>query len=218
MINNNIHTSIEPDEERGLCKRVHLKKWDDEGFLYVTDNDNKEFIVARPTLPCYDRLHKILKIGAQLNLLEWSIDDSRVIRAENIIFDPDFLVETTSLCSCVQEHGSSPLNYILNLFKESKATRHTLLGEAANMFLDDCVNERTEKGVSYGDSMKKFFREYPLQLTVAEGIDAKFFDDTKMQFANIRQTVGRLLAPLNNDAPDNIYIEPSFFCSALGLQ
>ena len=218
MNNNNIQDNNEATQTSGLCRRVHLKKWDDEGFLYVTDREEREFIVARPPLPCYDRLQKILKVGSQLNILEWSTDERGVIRAGNIIFDPDFLVETTSLCSCVQEHGSSPLNYILNLFKESKATRHTLLGEAANMFLDDCVNERAEKAVSYSDSMKKFFREYPLQLTAAEGIDTKFFDDTKMQFANIRQTVGRLLAPLNNDAPDNIYIEPSFFCSALGLQ
>lgn len=154
----------------------------------------------------------------QLNLLEWYIDEHKVIRPENIILDPDFLIEITSLCSCVQEHGASPMNYILNLFKESKATRHTLLGEAANMFLDDCVNEHGEKPVSYNHSMKKFFREYPLQLTAAEGIDTLFFDETKRQFTNIRQTVSRLLAPISNDAPDNIYIEPSFFCCALGLQ
>ena len=210
--------SNKPIERKGLCKRVHLKRWDDEGFLYVTDSEHREFIVARPTEECYDKLHKILKVGTQLNLLDWSMDEREVVHPENIIFDPDFLVEITSLCSCVQEHGASPLNYVLNLFKESKATKHTLLGEAANMFLDDCVNERSEKAVSYNYSMKKFFREYPLQLTAAEGIDASFFDDTKKHFTNIRQTVGRLLAPINNDAPDNICIEPSFFCSALGLQ
>ncbi len=214
----NIPRNDKPDEKEGLCKRVHLKRWDDEGLLYVSDKEQREYIVALPTQPCYDKLLGILKIGVQLNLLEWSTDERGVIHAENIIYDPDFLIETTSLCSCVQEHGSSPLNYILNLFKESKATQHTLLGEAANMFLDDCVNERSEKAVSYNESMKKFFREYPLQLTVAKGIDAKFFDDTKTQFANIRQTVGRLLSPMNNDAPDNIHIEPSFFCEALGMQ
>ena len=208
----------EPNKKRGLCKRVHLKRWDDEGFLYVTDKEQKEFAVTRPALYSYDKLCKILKTGVQLNLLDYTIDEREVIHPENIIFDPDFLIEITSLCSCVQEHGSSPLNYILNLFKESRATRHTLLGEAANMFLDDCVNERSEKSASYNGSMKKFFREYPLQLTAAEGIDADFFDETKRQFANIRQTVGRLLAPMGNDAPDNIYIEPSFFCPTLGLQ
>ncbi|MBQ5662883.1 MAG: AAA family ATPase, partial [Bacteroidaceae bacterium] len=211
-------TSNEPIKRRGLCRRVHLKRWDEDGFLYVTDNEQREFIVARPTQQCYNSLNKILKVGVQLNLLNWATDDREVVHPENIIFDPDFLIEITSLCSCMQEHGSSPLNYVLNLFKESKATRHTLLGEAANMFLDDCVNERTDKTVSYNDSMKKFFREYPLQLTTAEGIDTKFFDETKRQFTNIRQTVGRLFASINNDTPDNIYIEPSFFCPALGLQ
>ncbi len=201
-----------------MCKRVHLKRWDDDGFLYVTDCEQRELIVSCPTLQCYDNIQKILKIGANLNLLDWDMDEREVIHPRDIIFDPDFLIEITSLCNCVQEHGASPLNYILNLFRESKATRHTLLGEAANMFLDDCVNERSDKIVSYNDSIKKFFREYPLQLTAAEGIDAKFFDEAKRQFTNIRQTVGRLLSPINNDAPDNIYIEPSFFCSALGLQ
>lgn len=212
------HINKQPDEKSGLCKRVHLKRWDDEGFLYATDKEQKEFIIAPPALQCYNELHKILKIDSQLNLLDWKTDAREVIHPGNIIFDPDFLIEITSLCNCVQEHGASPLNYVLNLFKESKATRHTLLGEAANMFLDDCVNERAEKTVSYNVSMKKFFREYPLQLTTAEGIDAEFFNETKRQFTNIRQTVGRLLAPINNDTPDNIYIEPSFFCAALGLQ
>ena len=160
-------TNNKPFEKRGLCKRVHLRRWDEDGYLYVSDSEHREFIVARPTEECYDNLHRILKVGTKLNLLDWSIDEREVVHPENIIFDPDFLVEITSLCSCVQEHGASPLNYVLNLFKESKATRHTLLGEAANMFLDDCVNERSEKAVSYGNSMKKFFREYPLQLTAA---------------------------------------------------
>ncbi len=202
-----------------LCHRVRLVKWDDD-LLYVRDinsEDDSLIEVVVPKAKCYDTLRTILYPGCRLNLLEVH-RDAAVLLPENIIYEPDYLVETTSLCACIQEHGNSPLTYILNLFKENKATKHTLLGEAANLFLDDVVNEDSGSVATYKHSVAKFFRDYPLQLTAADGIDAEFFENINSQFHNIRETVARLLSPLNSDNQDNILVEPSFFCEALGLQ
>lgn len=217
--NSNItYDNLSHPRER-LFHRVRVTRWDDEGFIYVTEGESKEEkIVANPNSKAHRRLTKILQSGSTLNLLECTQDESGILRPRGIIFEPDFLVEITSLCACVQEHGATALSYVLNLFKESCATRHTLLGEAANLFLDECVNEQPESPVTYSSTMSKFFREYPLQLTTAEDIGTDFFEETKKQFQNIRQTVGRLLRPVTNDANGDIHIEPSFFCAALGLQ
>ena len=200
-----------------LCRRVHLLRYDND-FLYVKDDKEKnEIAVSLPSIRCYERLREILSVGCTLNLLDCAIDDFGVLYPQNIIFEPDFLIEITSLCACIQEYGSSPFTYILNLFKDNTATKHTLLGEAANLFLDECINESVDKPATYASSMAKFFCEYSLQLTTADGIDSVFFNDAKRQFVNIRQTVSRLLSPVHG-VLENIYIEPSFFCAALGLQ
>ena len=202
-----------------LCRRVRLVRWDAD-LLYVCDIADGEDALLRVVVPadkCYGSLRSILHPGCRLNLLEVGCS-GEVLLPRNIIYEPDYLVETTSLCACIQEHGNSPLTYILNLFKESKATRHTLLGEAANLFLDDVVNESAGNVATYKGSVAKFFREYPLQLTATEGIGADFFNDISNQFQNIRTTVARLLSPLNSDNQESILVEPSFFCEALGLQ
>ena len=158
-----------------LCRRVRLVRWDAD-LLYVRDIADGEDALLRVVVPadkCYGSLRSILHLGCRLNLLEVGCS-GEVLLPRNIIYEPDYLVETTSLCACIQEHGNSPLTYILNLFKESKATRHTLLGEAANLFLDDVVNESAGNVATYKGSVAKFFREYPLQLTATEGIGADF--------------------------------------------
>lgn len=208
---------IEPDTTCRAFRRTIFNSYDSE-YLYTKDCESGATVtVALPDNGIYRNLVEIVKPGCRLNLLGCKEEHS-VTYPTDIIYEPDYLVEITSLCACIQEHGNSPLTYILNLFKENRATKHTLLGEAANLFLDDCINESNDKAVTYKESMAKFFREYPLQLTAAEGIGAEFFGDTAKQFHNIKETVQRLLSPLNSDNQENIYIEPSFFCAALGLQ
>lgn len=200
------------------CLRIRLKKWDDI-YLYATDMDNGKDVTAAYSYISYcHRLKNILKTECRLNLLDCSCGENMIVYPKEIIFEPDFLIEITSLCNCNQEYGSSPLNYILNLFKDNAPNKYTLLGEAANLFLDNCINEQPDNPVTYNDSMSVFFREYPLQLTAADGIDGAFFEETKRQFTNIRYSVNRLLSPMNDEMQENIYIEPSFFCAALGLQ
>lgn len=210
---------LSPLVREGAVRRVRVKRWDSDGTIIVEEvRSSSERAVVPASAYMFERLVGIMKQGSVLNLLDCACGPDGTLRPREIIFEPDYLIEITSLCACIQEHGASPMTYILNLFKDNNPTNHTLLGEAANLFLDDCVNESAGTPATYSASMSKFFREYPLQLTAADNIGAEFFESTKSHFSNIRQTVGRLLSPLNNDAPENIYIEPSFFCEALGLQ
>lgn len=117
---------------------------------------------------------------------------------------------------------STPYNYIQNKFETIKNTKYILLGNAANLFLDEFVNERTEIPVVYSDTMRKVFKGAPFEFSTCDDINTKdqevtFFQDTQTQFHNIKNTVNNIFPNLSIDKEKGI-LEPGFICEQLGLQ
>ena len=191
-----------------------------EGYITGRDNNNDAITVALPTDSAYGQLPPLLSDGCKLNILSATTDGQGILHPRDIIFEPDYLIDISSLARCIQPYGSPAMGYIINLFEKSIDSAARLLGEAANMFLDDCVNERSDKPATYGNSMKQFFREYPLQLSACNEIDNNFFTLARQQFNNIQIKVGTsgILDMESAKRNDKAYLEPSFFCEALGLQ
>lgn len=174
---------------------------------------------AIPSAQYYRRLPALLAKGCRLNLLSSYTAPDGTLYPCDIILEPDYLIDISSLARCMQPYGAPPLSYILNMFEQNDDSAARLLGEAANMFLDDCVNEQPDKPATYRRSMEKFFREYPLQLSVCEEIDHKFFAAAQEQFANISSKAGgNDILPGGRYGGGSVLLEPSFFCEALGLQ
>lgn len=183
---------------------------------------NKEGATVTVALPgdIYKELTRLLKEGCKLNILSSTTDENGILHPRDIILEPDYLIDISSLARCVQPYGAPAIGYIINLFEKSADSAARLLGEAANMFLDDCVNERSNKPATYGESMKRFFREYPLQLSSCNEINNNFFALARQQFNNIQIKVGAsgTLDIENSERNDKAHLEPSFFCEPLGLQ
>lgn len=160
---------------------------------------------------------ELLENGMQFNAVTCTMDEQRgVVVPEMLIIDPDFLVDVTSICRCMKEYGSSPLNYLLDKLSDDDMSKAMILGNIAGQFLDDCINDPQ---ANYLDSMRKAFKASMIDITTCEGIDADFFGECKKQFANIRRTVDQLYAAPNfTGAEGNVQLEPSFFCEALGIQ
>ena len=198
--------------------QITVTSWSNNIIQGITDN-GKKAAVALPQLYCYNSLTHILYKGCKLNLLSAATDEKEILHPRDIVLDPDYLVDISALARCFQSYGSPAIGYIINLIEPSTDSAARLLGEAANMFLDDCVNERNDSRASYKGSMEKFFREYPLQLSACEEIDRKFFDAACEQFCNIQKTVGtQAIESQGGYTQDDAQLEPSFFCEALGLQ
>ena len=155
--------------------------------------------------------------GMQLNAVNFSIDDENgIIRPELIILNPDYIVDVTSICRCMQPYGITPLNHLLDKFRTDELTSSILLGNVANQFLDDCINDPS---VDYNASMRKAFKDYLIGFTTCKDIDLEFFTQCKQQFANIHKMVDQMYADPNFvGAEGNVELEPSFFCEALGIQ
>lgn len=159
---------------------------------------------------------QLLKPGMQFNALSFTVDHEGIYHPIYIIVEPDFLLDTTSVTSCIKGWGESAFNYFIAKFKPSESTVHTLLGDFSNQFLDDILNLPK---ATYLDSMHKVFADRAIDICACPEIDAKFFDETQKQFDNIQQVVKELeQQPYMHEGKVNIHIEPSFFCEALGLQ
>lgn len=184
-----------------------------------TDSSGNSVTTAYPSCSCYHTLPSLLYKGCRINLLSCTRDNKGLLHPRNIIYEPDCLIDISALARCVQPYGSPAIGYILNLLESSEDTSARLLGEAANIFLDDCVNERPGTPATYRRSMEGFFREYPLQLSVCSGVDKKFFDDACAQFNHIQQKMGTQgINSTGGYSQESVQLEPSFFCEALGLQ
>lgn len=204
-------------EEAQELKRVRLSvERVDEPYMDVR-------VVGEDTLLRMDitvnhhtmRAAQLLQEGMQVNALSSTLEGD-VLRPQLIVVEPDFLLDTTSVTSCIKGWGESAFNHFLAKFKPMESTVYTLLGDFANQFLDDNLNL---PDADYLSSMHKVFADRAIDICACKEINASFFEETKKQFANIQQVVKELSQqPYMHQGKVNIHLEPSFFCEALGLQ
>lgn len=204
-------------EEAQELKRVRLSvERVDEPYMDVR-------VVGEDTLLRMDitvnhhtmRAAQLLQVGMQVNALSSTLEGD-VLRPQLIVVEPDFLLDTTSVTSCIKGWGESAFNHFLAKFKPMESTVYTLLGDFANQFLDDNLNL---PDADYLSSMHKVFADRAIDICACKEINASFFEETKKQFANIQQVVKELSQqPYMHQGKVNIHLEPSFFCEALGLQ
>ena len=215
--------------------RITVHRWD-EHFIYGKDHTHPteqllKVEYADETDRTFADLNGQLYEGAQLNLLSVKAIKAEgaypyVLKPEVLVLDPDFLIDITALCACIKPYGYSAYTHLLNKFAPPARSAAIQLGNAANQFLDDCVNERfiqnadgTTEAELYLRSMQNSFRFSPLAWSTLPDIDRDFFNRCEMQFHHIRQTVRNSFSTAGIDIRQTeVELEPSFLCEALGLQ
>lgn len=215
--------------------RITVHRWN-EHFIYGKDHTHPteqllKVEYADETDRTFADLNGQLYEGAQLNLLSVKAIKAEgaypyVLKPEMLVLDPDFLIDITALCACIKPYGYSAYTHLLNKFAPPARSAAIQLGNAANQFLDDCVNERfiqnadgTTEAELYLRSMQNSFRFSPLAWSTLPDIDRDFFNRCEMQFHHIRQTVRNSFSAAGIDIRQTeVELEPSFLCEALGLQ
>lgn len=213
------------DTPNTTIKRIRLtvESWD-EKFIYGYDKEKPKeshplLRVLHQNNPSSTGILEWLNPETQLNLLSVTTDETQTLIPELIILEPDYLIDISALAECHQNYGSHPLNYLVQKFKPREITQHILLGNAANQFLDDCVNEQPNQSASYEYSMQKVFRNDMLAYSICPHIDKEFFNQAKAQFKAIQETIRTLLtSPVCPIDQKGAQVEPSFLCEAMGLQ
>ena len=144
-----------PAEKVPQAKRIRITvhRWD-EHFIYGKDHTHPteqllKVEYADETDRTFADLKEQLYEGAQLNLLSVKAIKAEgaypyVLKPEMLVLDPDFLIDITALCACIRPYGYSAYTHLLNKFAPPARSAAIQLGNAANQFLDDCVNENRD--------------------------------------------------------------------------
>lgn len=201
----------------------------DESYLYVRPIDvlEEEPVKVNYNKPGVneefkDTVEELWRY-AQLNLLDVTVDDNGVYTPSFIVLEPDYLLDISSLAECYKDYGSHPANYFLSRLVPIENARPLLLGNIANLFLDEWIYAG-EKEPDYTECMKKAFRQYPIELAACEELrnpqkEKEFAQDCRMHFEHIRETVQEtFLQPGYNLDKNDAVLEPSYICEALGIQ
>lgn len=214
-------------KERVRRMRVCFQYADDT-YLYVLPVDTvaDEPLRVRYNVPQvneeFAETCQLLWRHAQVNLLNVAVDEAGVLTPSFIILEPDYLLDISALAECFKDYGHHPANYLLARLQSPDNTRPLLLGNIANLFLDEWIYAKEEP--DYLSCMKKAFRTYSIELAACADLldkekEKEFFADCKRHFEHIRQTVTETFRTpgYELDKTDAV-LEPTYICEALGLQ
>lgn len=198
----------------------------DADFLYVTPcTPDAEVLKVRHGVKGVNDVFKEtvqrLWPGCMLNLLDVTVEPDGALLPSFIVLEPDYLLDISSLAECSCDFGSHPANYLWKRLTPSENTRPILLGNIANLFLDEWIH-CPEQTLSFKECMKKAFRMYPLELAACEELSdryeaTEFLEDCMKHFVNIYKIVKHAFREYHLDEHDAV-LEPSYICEALGIQ
>lgn len=201
--------------------RFVVETWDDT-YIYghadspVAERQTVCYAQGSPSFP-YDRtyLHTLLYKDAQLNLVNPRLRDG-IIYPDLIIFDPDNLVNISSIAACFETYGCTPLVHLLNKIMPSSDTEATLLGNFASQLLDE---DMRGENVPYTKSARKFFAENATKL-LSTPVSPQFHEEGRKQREHIHKAFMEMeqAGGVNSFHRDQVILEPSFFCPMLGIQ
>lgn len=202
--------------------RVIVHNWDNEYIYCISDEDRDKEIKIYYGAECgvykynWHYISELLYENAQLNIIRPTFEND-IIVPELIIFEPDYLVDISSIAACFESYAEDAILYLLNKIKPNVTSEAILLGNLASQFLDEEIHSKDER-VPYNDSIKTFFKNNALSL-LAANVSQEFHLNAKNQKTNIQISIGEELPKIvTSTSFDNILLEPSFFSEMLGLQ
>ncbi len=162
--------------------------------------------------------------GSQLNLVNVRNDKDGILYPRFFILEPDFLIDVTAIAECNQKSNYYVELYLLKKFSPTQKTPAILLGNLANFFLDELLNENEENPLKFEDIFKKTFKLFPIDFTLLKDLQEdenfkKFMALARVHFGNIRNVLKNpSLFEENKINLDNCYLEPAFYSEKYGIQ
>lgn len=198
--------------------RVIVNHWDDT-YIYANNDTDEEITLCYNTKTeagTLTEIKEIIQKGSQLNIVRPHIKEG-IYYPEFIIYEPDFLVDISSIAESFEEYGLTPYSYLIKKLLPKRTSQAILIGNLAGQFLDEAVYN--EKPVPYKESLNRFFRSYSLNLITCPDLQpAVFHKEAIHQQQNLRLYTEKQLDGYRIFDPEKVLLEPSFFCETLGLQ
>lgn len=206
----------------GEYLRVIIVRWDNDYAYCHSETAGEDELKV-----CYSKdnqfypfnrsyLRDLFYEGAQFNLIHPE-QRKDIIYPELWIFEPDYLVNISSVATCFENNTDSAIICLLKRIDKKESTQHTLLGNLASQLLDESINQLPNSH-TYADSAKEFFSNYALSILATDDIDKEFHKQARIQKQNIQHAINQTLPQwIKRFDSKNGIVEPSFYCEMLGL-
>ncbi len=190
-----------------LC--LTLEPYSYEKFYLLEDKKNDHIQLAfrllreKPILPC------------DVILEDVEFLDNNQLNCSFVIIQPNYLIDISSIASCVEYQSVDTDKYVLNKLLPSVSNQAILLGNVVNSLFDELIFDQS---LDIQEFIKGLLHRFPLALSLLSNQDLKLFiDKLKIQYHNL------LFQYLRTDeastlSPENSYIEPSFISPFYGIQ
>jgi len=160
--------------------------------------------------------------GAQLNLVDFKMDECGRLVPRLIVLEPDYLIDASAIAECFHDYCITPLHYFRNRFETPENRSYLLLGNLANFFLDELLFAHDPEEVSFDETFLKSFRQSPFEYTSCRDIASdenfrEFMRQARAQFENIKRVITRDF-PRSGIDLRKCTLEPSFFSERYGFQ
>lgn len=206
------------------CVRGLVNEVTDDSFTVNIDQDTTEKQLTIRLKPHQSYLKTLLHAGAQVNLID--VDSAQ--EASLIVYEPDFLLDISSIARCFTDYGHHPFSYLVNAMLPPANSQAILLGNFAGTALDDIINGNGR--YLWQETFKKNFKDKALEYCTCDDLNRKedFRAAALRQTQNIQDIVTELFGDLHSDSKkphkagsfsrEKAVLEPSFVCEQLGLQ
>ncbi|WP_315339373.1 ATP-binding protein [Hoylesella oralis] len=213
-------TTVPPRRLMGNRLRVAVGSWDDEYIYGIAEESGEQIKLcyrfdSEYGMGDWSYLRSLLRNGTQLNVVNPRENDG-IVYPELLIYEPDYLVDISSVAACFETYAHDARIHLLNKIKPSVSTDAILLGNFAGQLLDEEVHSENK---TYAQSIKSFFKRNALGMAACDTLGKQFHENAKQQKQNIRHALKEVLPEeVGSFDSQSLLLEPSFFCELLGIQ
>ena len=210
------YQGIQSDYIRGI-----VVGWGEYLIVQPVDLDGREVKVSLKTSDAsmgdFSYILQLVRVGERVNIVRPTLRDG-IYYPELIVYQPDFLVDVSTIAGCFKSYANTALSYLVDLLGPKANSAAILLGNFASQMLDEAIYQG-DRPADYTSSVRAFFKQSALSLaTCPDPLDNEFHQQARMQQANIRQMVNSKFSEIRDYDAQKVLLEPSFYSELLGLQ
>ena len=218
------YTEVQVKEYRKQARVVALQDDPENDCLLVRDEANPsqsvlvKYNIAERNASFNQTVRQIrgtFGLPVTLSLLDVEVDENGVYRPRAIVVEPDYLLDVSIVANCFQSSGAEPIVYLLNKYLPFDQSIPLILGNIANFFLDELMND--PKAV-FKETFPKVFKTNPLTFAMLpDAAIREIYQKSQKHWVTLQLMVAHGMKKSGIE-PSECYLEPSFYDETHGLQ
>lgn len=142
-------------------------------------------------------------------------DQLPTYRPRAFVVEPDYLLDVSAIANCFQGSSAEPVVYILQKFLPTQQTVAMTVGNIANFFLDELMNN---PAATFAETFPKVFKINPLTFSLLPDSTIKeIHQTTQKHWVTLQTMVSQGMKKFGIE-PSDCILEPSFYSEKYGLQ